>query len=436
MTNNMTGSPEGFDTQINALKHAAEDHGNTGAGEGPRTWLDRKIISMGGIVCLLFGIVAVISIYEIVMRYFFNAPTVWVHETVIALIAICYLYGGMYCLGADKHIRIGLIYFSTKGSTRRLLDFVNAFLGLLFAMAIAYAAFTMVDKALWTPQGDLRFERSGSAWNPITPAIVKLVLFATAIVLTLQTLGHLWVAFRVDGVRKSDDHRPSLWMVAGITAVLVLLVIGAFYLFGNGRSLGIQTGSLLMVAGIMVMILTGIPLAFVTGLIAIIFTIAWFGPMGVPLVSSRIYSFVNEYVLVAIPMFVLMASLLDRSGMARDMYDSMRIIAGRIRGGVAIQTLVVAVFLAAISGIIGGEIVLLGLLALPQMLRLGYNRALAIGTVCAGGSLGTMISAVDCADRLWPDIRGFDRGSFPCHGPAGPDARFFLYCLYLYPLHD
>ena len=141
----------------------------------------------------------------------------------------------------------------------------------------------------------------------------------------------------------------------------------------------------------MILILTGIPLAFVTGLIAILFTIAWFGPMGVPLVSSRIYSFVNEYVLVAIPMFVLMASLLDRSGMARDLYDAMRLIAGRIKGGVAVQTLVAAVFLAAISGIIGGEIVLLGLIALPQMLRLGYNRALAIGTVCAGGSLGTMI---------------------------------------------
>ncbi|WP_386679163.1 TRAP transporter large permease subunit [Loktanella sp. R86503] len=141
----------------------------------------------------------------------------------------------------------------------------------------------------------------------------------------------------------------------------------------------------------MVLILTGIPLAFVTGLIAILFTIAWFGTSGVPLVSSRIYSFVNEYVLVAIPMFVLMASLLDRSGMARDLYDAMRLVAGRIKGGVAVQTLVAAVFLASISGIIGGEIVLLGLIALPQMLRLGYNRALAIGTVCAGGSLGTMI---------------------------------------------
>ncbi|MCG8509565.1 MAG: TRAP transporter large permease subunit, partial [Rhodospirillales bacterium] len=89
--------------------------------------------------------------------------------------------------------------------------------------------------------------------------------------------------------------------------------------------------------------------------------------------------------------FVLMAAILDQSGIAKDLFNAMRLIAGRLRGGVAVQTLVVALFLAAMSGIIGGETVLLGLLALPQMLRLGYNRNLAIGTVCGGGALGTMM---------------------------------------------
>ena len=90
-------------------------------------------------------------------------------------------------------------------------------------------------------------------------------------------------------------------------------------------------------------------------------------------------------------MFVLMASILDRSGIARDLFNAMRMVGGSLRGGVAVQTLIVAVFLAAMSGIIGGETVLLGLLALPQMLRLGYDRNLAIGTVAAGGTLGTMV---------------------------------------------
>ena len=156
-------------------------------------------------------------------------------------------------------------------------------------------------------------------------------------------------------------------------------------------SLGIEYGSYLLVAAIFVLLLTGQPLAWVTGLVALIFTFGWFGPMALPLVTARIFGFITEYSLVAIPMFILMAALLDRSGIARSLFNGMRILAGRLPGGVAVQTLIVAILMAAMSGVIGGEIVLLGILALPQMLRLGYDRNLSIGVVCAGGSLGTMM---------------------------------------------
>jgi len=157
------------------------------------------------------------------------------------------------------------------------------------------------------------------------------------------------------------------------------------------QALGIEWGTYVLVGSIFLLLLTGLPLAFVTGLVALGFTVGWFGPNAIPLVISRVYGFVTEYSLVAVPMFVFMASLLDRSGIAKDLFGGMRVLAGRMPGGVAIQTLVVAFFLATMSGIIGGEIVLLGILALPQMLRLGYDRKISIGVVCAGGSLGTMI---------------------------------------------
>ncbi len=156
-------------------------------------------------------------------------------------------------------------------------------------------------------------------------------------------------------------------------------------------AMGIEYGSLLMLGLLISLLVTGMPLAFVTGLVALVFTVGWIGPNAVPLITSRIYSFITSYVFIAVPMFVLMAAILDQSGIARDLFNAMRIIAGRLRGGVAIQTLVVALFLASMSGIIGGETVLLGLLALPQMLRLGYDRNIAIGSVCAGGALGTMM---------------------------------------------
>jgi tripartite ATP-independent transporter DctM subunit len=162
-------------------------------------------------------------------------------------------------------------------------------------------------------------------------------------------------------------------------------------IFGSLQGLGVDGATLLMLVILLGLLVTGIPLAFVTLLVALLFALGWFGPMAVPLITSRVYSFVSSFVFVSVPMFVLMAAILDRSGIARDLFDAMRLVGGRLRGGVAIQTIVVAVILAAMSGIVGGEVVLLGLIALPQMLRLGYDRKLAIGVCCAGGALGTMV---------------------------------------------
>ncbi|MCZ4293452.1 MULTISPECIES: TRAP transporter large permease [Vibrio] len=156
-------------------------------------------------------------------------------------------------------------------------------------------------------------------------------------------------------------------------------------------SIGIAWGSALMLAMMIGLLLTGMQLAFVTGFVAIFFTLFWFGPDALPLIASRTYSFASGYVFLAVPMFVLMAALLDRSGIAKDLFDAMKSVGRKVRGGVAVQTLMVAVLLASMSGVIGGETVLLGILALPQMLRLGYDRKLAIGTTCAGGALGTML---------------------------------------------
>jgi len=118
-------------------------------------------------------------------------------------------------------------------------------------------------------------------------------------------------------------------------------------------AVGIELGSYLLVGGIFLLLLTGLPLAWVTGLVALIFTFGWFGGSALPLVTSRIFGFITEYSLVAIPMFILMAALLDRSGIARDLFRGMRILAGRLPGGVAVQTLIVAILMAAMSGVIG-----------------------------------------------------------------------------------
>lgn len=155
--------------------------------------------------------------------------------------------------------------------------------------------------------------------------------------------------------------------------------------------MSIELATLAMVGALAALLAIGMPMAFALGAVGVGFTLAFFGFDALLLISSRIYGFVGNYVLLSVPMFLLMATIMDRSGVARDLYRAMSVWAGRMPGGVGIMTLVAAVLMAATTGIIGGEVILLGLVALPQMLRLGYDPKLAIGIVCGGGSLGTMI---------------------------------------------
>ena len=103
------------------------------------------------------------------------------------------------------------------------------------------------------------------------------------------------------------------------------------------------------------------------------------------------YSLITEYTLVAVPLFILMSTFMEKSGIARDLFDAMSVWGNSIPGGVGVQTMVAAVFLAAITGIAGGELLMLGLVALPQLLRLNYDKHMSVGLICVGGGLGTMI---------------------------------------------
>ena len=147
----------------------------------------------------------------------------------------------------------------------------------------------------------------------------------------------------------------------------------------------------MLLVGILLLLAIGVPLGLASGFLGAVVVYMKFGERGFYILGQRMYDLTTEYVLISVPLFIFMAALLERSGIAKDMYDGLNIWLSRTRGGIAIVTAVMAIVMAAMSGIIGGEVVLLGLIALPQMLRLKYDQNLAIGTICASGSLGTMI---------------------------------------------
>jgi len=151
------------------------------------------------------------------------------------------------------------------------------------------------------------------------------------------------------------------------------------------------------------LLFTGFPVAWVLGGVAVIFTFiamiadTWFNTMiGLDYLTlgmsvNRIYKYMDNWVLVALPMFIFMGLMLDRSGIAEKMMKSMQELFGKVHGGLAITVTLIGIILAASTGIIGASVVLLGLLSLPAMNRQGYSKTLALGTVASSGTLGILI---------------------------------------------
>ncbi|UOD33866.1 TRAP transporter large permease subunit [Deferribacteraceae bacterium V6Fe1] len=139
------------------------------------------------------------------------------------------------------------------------------------------------------------------------------------------------------------------------------------------------------------MLLIGFPVAFTLGGVSLIFGYFSFGLDLFNLLPLRIWGTMTNYVLIAVPLFVYMGVMLEKSGLAEELLETMALLFGRLRGGLAISVVVVGALLAAATGIVGATVVTMGLLSLPTMLKRGYSTELATGTICAAGTLGQII---------------------------------------------
>ena len=146
-----------------------------------------------------------------------------------------------------------------------------------------------------------------------------------------------------------------------------------------------------MFIGLLIGLFMGHPLAFVLGGLAVIFGFFGWGPSSFYMFLNQTWGIMDNYILVCIPLFILMAQLLDQSGVAEELFDTMRYVFGPVRGGIAVAVVVVSTLFGACTGIIGASVVTMGLLGMPVMLKYNYNKRLASGAVCAGGTLGILI---------------------------------------------
>ena len=157
-----------------------------------------------------------------------------------------------------------------------------------------------------------------------------------------------------------------------------------------------QTLGGLMFLGMIAFLLFGFPVAF-----SLTFTGLFFGMLGVGLgvlkanffdiLPLRIWGTMTNVTLIAVPLFVFMGVVLERSGLAEELLETMALLFGKLRGGIAISVVVVGAILAASTGIVGASVITMGLVSLPTMLRRGYDKRLICGTICASGTLGQII---------------------------------------------
>ncbi|WP_281684794.1 TRAP transporter large permease subunit, partial [Thalassobaculum salexigens] len=354
-------------------------------------------------VAQLYFLCGVITLYEVISRYAFHAPTQWAFEMVMVFCATAWMLSAGYVTLKNRHIGITVFYLMASDRAKWRLD--------LFALIVGVIAlFLLTNDSMGRALDAIsNVERAGTAFNSPEPLMLKTALFLGATIYLLQLLANFY--------RHVSSPAARLAIVVVSTILigrLVLLLIGHYWegfilaewadsaaasvaegldlrQLINIRAYDIGTVSIGIVITLLLLMMTGMPLGVVTLIISIVCALLFFGPKGLYLVSTNAFGLLESYPLIAVPLFVLMASILEKAGIAEDLFDAMSIFAGNLRGGVAVQTVVVAVIMAAMSGIMGGEIVMLGLVALPQMLRLGYDRKLSIGTICAGGSLATLI---------------------------------------------
>ena len=154
---------------------------------------------------------------------------------------------------------------------------------------------------------------------------------------------------------------------------------------------GLEWLAIGMLVAFFVLLLAGVPVALTLATVGFVFGYAGFGSLLFNLLPARIFGVVANYQWLAIPLFVFMGVMLEKSRLADDLLDVVGHLAGNLRGGMALGIIGVGVLMGATTGIVGATVITLGLLTLPTLLKRGYNTGMACGAICASGTLGQII---------------------------------------------
>jgi len=385
---------------------------------------------------------------HVVLRYVFGINFVWLEELHWQLYAYLATFGVVFSFIVNDHVRLDLFHHRFNKKDQAIIETAGLiFFVIPFSTLLAWYGFQAVGHSFSI--GEHSVNEQGL---PFT-FVVKLALpisFSLMLLVALVRLMEFASTDRHAPVSSMGQRSSSQWgkLKLGVSAAIVCAAIGLAWHVGNIDPRYALV--VLMFVSFVGLLFTGFPIAFVLGGVAVAFIFVgyaadYFGytltleSAGTKLYLGSAAGFVHRIYggllrkpeLVALPMFIFMGLLLDRSGIAERMMTAMEQIFGQIRGGLAICVVFIGILLAASTGIIGASVVLLGLIGLPVMLQQGYARSLATGTVCSAGTLGILmppsIMLVIMADQASVPVGDLFMGAvFPSAMLAG------LYVAYLF----
>ncbi|WP_136443181.1 TRAP transporter large permease subunit [Pacificoceanicola onchidii] len=365
-------------------------------------------------IACLFAMLISVNI-EVIGRSFFGQATIWVTEVSTYLVIAITFLGAAFVVGRDANVRVDMV---VNALPKRFLPdimrgqaWLAAFVTLLILWKAAgfwfenYASDTrswsLLNTPLWMPQTSVVI---GMAALSLVLAVVGtvrnhavcLILAALPVVLVIclaTELVHLPLSQGQLVLVFACIMLAGAFIGSGLGSFLVALGTGAalFLAFYVTATLGLSAKSIALIVMLFALLLSGLPVVFCLMALGVAAMLIWLPPVTLNFSGERAWDATNTFELTAIPMFVLMGSILVRSNASTEMFAAARYWMGRVRGGLAYASILASGVFAAVSGSSLATAATMGRVAGPEMMDEGYKPQLAFGVLAAGGTLGILI---------------------------------------------
>lgn len=365
-------------------------------------WLDKIVTSVGEVVMWVNVVLVIAIISQVAMRYLFGVSYPKLDELQWHLYAVTTMMGVSYALSTDSHVRVDILRLGFSDRAKRVVEILG------ITVLILPFCWLMIDQGIDYFNDSYRVnERSDSPIGLPARWLLKSVIPISFVFVTIAAVARLIHDVYMLVTNADERADKSGLMRLGLLALAFAVVTFALVQFVETPEEALVIMMFMTFVGLL---FAGFPVAWVLSGVGVLYCgLAYLGDNDMLLwtglestftgldyltlgtVVNRVYSTMSNAVLVALPMFIFMGLMLDESGVAQRLMNSMQRLFGTMRGGLAITVTAIGIILAASTGIVGASVVLLGLLSMPAMMEQKYSKTLASGVVASSGTLGILI---------------------------------------------